>query len=72
MAKDDILEFVGTVEEVLPGSMYRVKFPEMPNSVVCYLGGRLKQHKIKIILGDSVRVEMSVYDLTKGRVVYRL
>jgi translation initiation factor IF-1 len=72
MAKDDILEFVGVVEEVLPGSMYRVKFEEMPKPVVCYLGGKLKQHKIKIILGDSVRVEMSVYDLSKGRVVYRL
>lgn len=70
--KDDILEFVGSVEEVLPGNMYRVKIDEMPAPVLCYLGGKLKQHKIRIILGDSVRVEMSVYDLSKGRVIYRL
>jgi translation initiation factor IF-1 len=72
MAKDDLLEFTGTVEEVLPGSMYRVKLDEMSNPIVCYTGGKLKQHKIKIILGDRVRVEVSAYDLGKGRVVYRL
>ena len=72
MSKDDILEVVGQVEEVLPGNMYRVKIEEMPNPIVCYMGGKLKQNKIRIILGDSVKVEMSVYDLTKGRVTYRL
>ena len=40
--------------------------------MLCYLGGRLKQHKIKIILGDKVKIETSAYDLTKGRVTYRL
>lgn len=72
MAKDDIIELTGTVEEVLPGNMYRVKIDSMPNAIVCYLGGRLKQNKIRIILGDAVRVEVSPYDLNKGRVVYRL
>lgn len=72
MSKEDILEVVGVVEEVLPGNMYRVKIEEMPNSITCYMGGKLKQNKIRIILGDSVKVEMSVYDLTKGRVTYRL
>lgn len=72
MSKDDILEVVGTVEEVLPGNMYRVKIEEMPKPITCYMGGKLKQNKIRIILGDSVKVEMSVYDLTKGRVTYRL
>jgi translation initiation factor IF-1 len=72
MSKEDILEVVGTVEEVLPGNMYRVKIEEMPNPITCYMGGKLKQNKIRIILGDSVKVEMSVYDLTKGRVTYRL
>ncbi len=72
MSKDDILEVVGTVEEVLPGNMYRVKINEMPTPITCYMGGKLKQNKIRIILGDSVKVEISVYDLTKGRVTYRL
>jgi translation initiation factor IF-1 len=70
--KDDILELTGTVSEVLPNEMYRVKVDDMPSIITCYTGGRLKQHKIKIILGDRVKIEVSVYDVTKGRVVYRL
>jgi translation initiation factor IF-1 len=72
MAKDDLIEMTGVVDEVLPGSMYRVKLDGVENPIVCYTGGKLKQHKIKIILGDRVKVEVSVYDLTKGRVTYRL
>jgi len=72
MAKDDIIELVGEVEEVLPGNMFRVKVENMPKTLLCYLGGRLKQNKIRIILGDNVRLEVSPYDLTKGRVTYRL
>ena len=72
MAKDDLIELTGTVEEVLPGSMYRVKLDDMASVITCYTGGRLKQHKIKIILGDRVKIEVSMYDLTKGRVVYRM
>ena len=72
MSKDDIIELVGKVDEVLPGNMFRVKVENMPNLLLCYMGGRLKQNKIKIILGDNVKVEVSPYDLTKGRVIYRL
>lgn len=72
MAKDDIIELTGTVEEVLPGSMYKVKVDNLPNVLLCYTGGKLKQHKIRIILGDKVKIEVSPYDLTKGRVTYRL
>ena len=72
MAKDDILELTGVVDEVLPGSMFRVKVEQMPNPLLCYMGGKLKQHKIRIIQGDSVKIEVSPYDLTKGRVTYRL
>lgn len=72
MAKDDIIELVGQVEEVLPGSMYRVKVDNIPKPLLCYMGGKLKQHKIRIILGDNVKIEVSPYDLTKGRVTYRL
>lgn len=72
MAKDDILELTGVVEEVLPGNMFRVKIEQSSNTILCYMGGKLKQHKIRIILGDKVKIEVSPYDLTKGRVTYRL
>ena len=70
--KDDVIELKGVVKEVLPGNMFRVKVEELPNLLLCYLGGKLKQHKIRIILGDAVKLEISPYDLTKGRVTYRL
>lgn len=72
MAKDDIIELVGKVDEVLPGNMFRCKVENMPNPMLCYMGGKLKQHKIRIILGDNVKIEVSPYDLTKGRIVFRL
>ncbi len=72
MAKDDIIELTGTVDEVLPGNMFKVKVDNLPNLLLCYTSGRLKQHKIRIILGDKVKLEVSPYDLTKGRVTYRL
>jgi translation initiation factor IF-1 len=72
MAKKDVIELTGTVKEVLPGNMFRVKVQEIPELLLCYMGGKLKQHKIRIILGDSVKLEISPYDLTKGRVTYRL
>jgi translation initiation factor IF-1 len=72
MSKDDLLELTGQVTEVLPGNMYRVQLDDNQHIILAYLGGRLKQHKIKIILGDKVRVEISTYDLSKGRVTYRL
>jgi translation initiation factor IF-1 len=70
--KEDVIELVGAIEEVLPGSMFRVKVENMPNPLLCYMGGRLKQHKIRIILGDNVKLEVSPYDLTKGRITFRL
>jgi translation initiation factor IF-1 len=72
MAKDDIIELVGTVDEVLPGNMFKIKVDNLPNILLCYTSGKLKQHKIRIILGDKVKIEVSPYDLTKGRVTYRL
>ena len=68
----ELIELTGVVSEVLPNNTYRVKIDTMDHIMLCYLGGRLKQNKIKIILGDSVRIETSAYDLTKGRVTYRL
>lgn len=70
--KEDLLELTGVVEEVLPNSTFRVKVDNVGQIVLCYMGGKLKQHKIKIILGDKVKIEMSPYDLTKGRITYRM
>jgi translation initiation factor IF-1 len=70
--KEDVIELTGSVEEVLPGNMYRVKVENSEKPLLCYLGGKLKQNKIRIILGDEVRIEVSVYDLSKGRITYRL
>jgi translation initiation factor IF-1 len=72
MAKDDIIELTGKVDEVLPANMFRVKVDNVPAPILCYLGGKLKQNKIRIILGDNVRVEMSPYDVSRGRITYRL
>lgn len=72
MAKDDLIEVEGIVDEVLPGNMFRVQVENMSHVLLCYMGGKLKQHKIRVILGDRVKVEMSPYDLTKGRITYRL
>lgn len=72
MAKDDIIELKGLVKEVLPGNMFRVSVDNFPELLLCYLGGKLKQNKIRVILGDTVKVEISPYDLSKGRISYRL
>lgn len=72
MAKEELLELTGAVEEVLPNSTFRVKVDNINQIVLCYMGGKLKQHKIKVILGDRVKIAMSPYDLTKGRITFRL
>ena len=69
--KDDLLEMQGKVVEVLPNNTFRVLL-ENGVVVVCYTNGRLRKNKIKMIMGDNVRIEMSVYDLTKGRITYRM
>ena len=72
MAKNsDLIEFEGHVVDVLPNQTFKVQL-ENDYEVVCYTGGRLRKNKIRIILGDRVRVEMTPYDLTKVRISYRL
>lgn len=71
MAKEGTLRSSGVVYEVLPNAMFRVELDETKHKIIAYAGGKLKQNDIKILLGDRVEVEMSPYDLTKGRVVYR-
>ena len=70
MSKDDIISSDGIVEEVLPNAMFRVKL-EQGSTILGHISGKMRQNKIQILLGDRVRVEMSPYDLTKGRIVYR-
>ncbi len=60
----------GKVEEVLPNAMFRIKL-ENQHTVLGHISGKMRQNKIQILLGDTVEVEMSPYDLTKGRIVYR-
>jgi translation initiation factor IF-1 len=67
----ELIELTGAVTDVLPNSTFKVKVNN-GHEVLCYMGGRLKQHKIKVILGDNVKLEVSPYDLTKGRITYRM
>jgi translation initiation factor IF-1 len=70
VAKEDIIELEGVVEEVLPNAMFRVRINEN-YLITAMISGKMRQHRIQILLGDLVKVEVSPYDLTKGRVVYR-
>ena len=70
MAKEDVIKLSGRVEEILGNSMFRVRL-ENDHVVTAYIGGKLRMHTIKIILGDEVDVEMTPYDLTKARITYR-
>jgi translation initiation factor IF-1 len=70
VAKEEGIKLEGIVSEVLPNTMFRVKLTN-GNDVLAYLGGKLRKHDIKILLGDTVEVEFSPYDWAKGRIVYR-
>jgi translation initiation factor IF-1 len=71
MAKDDVIEVQGKVVEALPNAMFRVEM-EGGHMVLAHLSGKLRIHYIKIMPGDGVTVELSPYDLTRGRITYRL
>ena len=70
MAKEELLEFEGTVTEVLPDGNYRVKL-ENDHVILAYTAGRMRKHRIRTLTGDKVRVEMSTYDVDKGRINFR-
>ncbi len=70
MGSKDKIEVEGTVTEALPGMMFRVEL-EDGHEVLAYLSGKMRKYYIRILLGDRVRVELSPYDLEKGRIVYR-
>ena len=65
-----MIKMTGIVDECLPNAMFRIVL-ENDHRIIATLGGRMRQHNIRILTGDSVEVEMSTYDLNRGRVVYR-
>ncbi|NIO11022.1 MAG: translation initiation factor IF-1 [Deltaproteobacteria bacterium] len=70
MAKQDAIEVTGTVLETLPNAMFRVEL-ENGHRVLAHISGKMRMHYIKILPGDKVKIELSPYDLGRGRIVYR-
>ena len=70
MVKQDLLEFKGKVIELLPNAMFRVKL-ENNHEVLAHTAGKLRKNRIRVLTGDNVAVEVTPYDLTKGRIVFR-
>lgn len=70
MAKEDLIEMSGQVLEVLPDARYRVKL-DNGHELVAYTNGKMRKHHIRILAGDKVSLELSPYDLTKGRITFR-
>lgn len=70
MGKEDLIRMSGVVEELLPSAMFRVVL-ENNHQIIATIAGKLRQNNIRILTGDTVEVEMSPYDLHKGRIVYR-
>ncbi|ETA70251.1 MULTISPECIES: translation initiation factor IF-1 [Candidatus Pelagibacter] len=70
MSKQDLLEFKGTVIDLLPNAMFRVKL-ENGHTVTAHTAGKLRKNRIRVLQGDNVTVEMTPYDLTKGRIIFR-
>ena len=71
MAKEDLLEFQGTVMELLPNATFRVKL-ENEHEIIGYTAGKMRKNRIRVSAGDKVVVEMTPYDLTKGRITFRV
>ncbi|MEE9291285.1 MAG: translation initiation factor IF-1 [Alphaproteobacteria bacterium] len=67
---DDAIEFAGEVTELLPNAMFRVKL-ENDHENLAYTSGKMRKHRIRVLVGDQVNVEMTPYDLTKGRIIFR-
>ena len=70
MSKQDLLEFKGKVIDLLPNAMFRVKL-ENDHIVTAHAAGKLRKNRIRVLQGDNVTVEMTPYDLTKGRIIFR-
>ena len=70
MAKEELLEFEGTVTELLPNAMFRVKL-DNEHEILAHTAGKMRKHRIRVLAGDRVNVEMTPYDLSKGRITFR-
>lgn len=70
MAKEDVIEMAGTITETLPNTMFRVEL-ENGHIITAHISGKMRKHYIRILTGDKVTVEMTPYDLSKGRIIYR-
>lgn len=70
MSRDDVIEAEGKVIEVLPQTQFKVQLPN-GHVILAYIGGKLRVNNIRILEGDKVKIELSPYDLTKGRIIYR-
>ena len=70
MAKQDFIEFKGKVTELLPNAMFRVKL-ENSHEILAHTAGKLRKNRIRVLTGDNVLVEVTPYDLTKGRIIFR-
>jgi translation initiation factor IF-1 len=70
MAKEDLIEFNGVVIELLPNAMFRVKL-ENDHVILAHTSGKMRKNRIRVLVGDKVIVEMTPYDLTKGRITFR-
>lgn len=70
MAKEDLIEFNGVVIELLPNAMFRVKL-ENDHIILAHTSGKMRKNRIRVLVGDKVIVEMTPYDLTKGRITFR-
>lgn len=70
MAKEELIEVSGTVTELLPNAMFRVKL-ENDHEIMAHASGKMRKHRIRVLAGDKVNIEMTPYDLTKGRITFR-
>lgn len=70
MAKEELLEFEGVVEELLPNATFRVKL-DQGHEIIAHTAGKMRKNRIRVLAGDKVLVEMTPYDLTKGRITFR-
>jgi translation initiation factor IF-1 len=71
MAKEELLEFEGTVAELLPNATFRVALDHNKHEIIAHTSGKMRKNRIRVLAGDRVMVEMTPYDLTKGRINYR-
>ena len=71
MAKEELLEFEGIVEELLPNATFRVKLVANEHVIIAHTAGKMRKNRIRVLAGDKVLVEMTPYDFSKGRITYR-